>query len=401
MQPLEASIYEWVDTLANKIGPRMCGTKANRDAYKYVAAEMTRLGLQVEEQPFPCTAWSCQKSLLEMEGRSLAVHVNPFSQPCDVTRVPVPVATIAELETADIGGKIVLMYGELTRQVIACKTWFLKEERDIRIIGLLEEKQPAAILTVQPNPGSINRIIEDQEFHIPSATIQMDTALELFTHPHTPVHLLLETTTGVGETANVVGRLPGKSADTIVLMGHFDSKIDTPAATDNATGVAALLALAQTFADQQLETTLEFISFANEEYWPIGDDEYLRLAGEDHMKDVRLGINFDGHGFILDGNTLAIYSSSPEFTQLVDGIKTGFPAMQWTDPWPESNHSTFSWRGVPCLAYGSTVGRPINHQLDDSIRWVSPRRVAEAVECTARVIRAIQDWPNDRLRKQE
>ncbi len=63
-------------------------------------------------------------------------------------------------------------------------------------------------------------------------------------------------------------------------MAHYDTKIDTPGAIDNGTGVVILLELLDYFQRNPLPVGLEFIAFAGEEYLPIGDDEYLRRAGD-------------------------------------------------------------------------------------------------------------------------
>ena len=54
--------------------------------------------------------------------------------------------------------------------------------------------------------------------------------------------------------------------DEIVLIGaHYDSVKGSPGANDNATGVAAILALAGAFAQNPAPRTLRFVAFANEE----------------------------------------------------------------------------------------------------------------------------------------
>jgi hypothetical protein len=54
--------------------------------------------------------------------------------------------------------------------------------------------------------------------------------------------------------------------DEIVIVGaHYDTVPATPGADDNASGVAALLALAETLARAEPERTLRFVAFANEE----------------------------------------------------------------------------------------------------------------------------------------
>jgi len=54
--------------------------------------------------------------------------------------------------------------------------------------------------------------------------------------------------------------------DDIVLIGaHYDSVEQVPGANDNASGVAAMLALARALAGSQPERTLRFVAFVNEE----------------------------------------------------------------------------------------------------------------------------------------
>lgn len=58
----------------------------------------------------------------------------------------------------------------------------------------------------------------------------------------------------------------GKSASEIVVVGaHYDSVRGSPGANDNATGVAAMLALASRFVDKRSARTLRFAAFVNEE----------------------------------------------------------------------------------------------------------------------------------------
>lgn len=55
-------------------------------------------------------------------------------------------------------------------------------------------------------------------------------------------------------------------SEEIVLVGaHYDSVIGSPGANDNASAVAALLALARMFAGKKTARTLRFVAFANEE----------------------------------------------------------------------------------------------------------------------------------------
>jgi peptidase M28-like protein len=69
------------------------------------------------------------------------------------------------------------------------------------------------------------------------------------------------------ECYNLEVELPGTARpDEIVIVGgHYDSAVGTPGANDNASGTAAVLALARSFAGQRLGRTLRFVFFVNEE----------------------------------------------------------------------------------------------------------------------------------------
>jgi Zn-dependent M28 family amino/carboxypeptidase len=63
-----------------------------------------------------------------------------------------------------------------------------------------------------------------------------------------------------------VERAGAQRPEEIVVVGaHYDSVLGCPGANDNASGVAALLVLAERFAQRTPERTLRFVAFVNEE----------------------------------------------------------------------------------------------------------------------------------------
>jgi len=64
---------------------------------------------------------------------------------------------------------------------------------------------------------------------------------------------------------NLEVEIPGTRPETFVIGAHYDSVFGSPGANDNASGVAALLALARRFARKPTEKTLRFVAFVNEE----------------------------------------------------------------------------------------------------------------------------------------
>jgi hypothetical protein len=64
---------------------------------------------------------------------------------------------------------------------------------------------------------------------------------------------------------NIEVEIRGASPEIVLVGAHYDSVFGAPGANDNASGVAALLALARRFAGKQTNHTLRFVAFVNEE----------------------------------------------------------------------------------------------------------------------------------------
>ncbi len=64
------------------------------------------------------------------------------------------------------------------------------------------------------------------------------------------------------EAVRVGGSLPG---EIIVIGAHYDTQTNAPGANDNGTGVAALLEIARAIKIQEVDRTIRFVAFVNEE----------------------------------------------------------------------------------------------------------------------------------------
>ena len=64
---------------------------------------------------------------------------------------------------------------------------------------------------------------------------------------------------------NIETEIRGARPEIVVIGAHYDSVFGSPGANDNASGVAALLALARRFAGKPAGQTLRFVAFVNEE----------------------------------------------------------------------------------------------------------------------------------------
>jgi aminopeptidase YwaD len=381
-------LFEHLRALTN-LGPRPIGSPANQAAADFIAAAFSAAGLQVEEQPYACTAWEEQETLLELDGERLDAAANAFSLSCDVTAPLACAGTLPELESVSASAKLLLLYGDLARAPLSPKSWFLKDERDESIIQILEAMQPAALLAPPTATDYYGQLTEDWELNLPAVTVSADAARRLMQNPGQAARLRIEAERVPAVARNIVARSNPKAEKRLVLCAHFDTKINTPGASDNGGGVAVLLELAERLSKPESGVGLEFVAFNGEEYLPMGDDEYLRRA-ESYFASIQCAINMDGVGPRLGSTSITAFSESDAFETEIRKIAAVFPGVVWVEPWPESNHSTFAFRGIPALALSAVGTRALAHHPHDDLAGMSAEKLEEVASLVEKIIPGLE-----------
>jgi aminopeptidase YwaD len=124
----------------------------------------------------------------------------------------------------------------------------------------------------------------------------------------------------------------------------------------------------------------------------LGDVEYwrLRAAETDHILGV---INVDGVGQYVGANSVTAFGGSQSWQKRVADLVQTYPGVAWVEPWYESNHSGFLWRGIPCVAVSSLGGADVLHLPTDSIDWMSPTKLVEVALLVSELVDTLQDKP--------
>jgi aminopeptidase YwaD len=388
---LETKLMNHLTHLCVEIGPRPVGSKENQAAAAYIQGSLKASGLVVERQEFPCPIWKEIDTQLEVNGQRLVAAASYFSPPCDVTASALAMGTIAELETAELEGRIGVVHGELTKDTgFTAKSAAHFPEHVRKAVDLLEEKKPAALVTINSKTGCLERLIRDWEFPIASATVPAEAGLTLLKSNDQILRLRIDSRQSPGHFCNVVARKEGSRPDQVVLLAHFDTVANTPGASDNGAGVAVLLALAEVFSQRDLAIGLEWLVVNGEENGGLGDAEYIRQE-ENKLKYTLAVINVDGAGQWLGANGITVMGASQSFQEQISQVHTRYPGVAWSDPWYESDHSAFLWRGVPCVPIGSVGGANITHLPTDTIEWISPAKLREVVSFIVDVVESLQD----------
>ena len=119
-------------------------------------------------------------------------------------------------------------------------------------------------------------------------------------------------------TYNIVGQIPGKSPDEIVVIAHADSLIQTEGANDNTATAIITMMLAHALAGEKPKKTLTFLITGSEEYGCIGARHYVRRRQvEGTAGDVQFVVNSDS---LTYGPNLWTSTTDPELMEMVKQI---------------------------------------------------------------------------------
>ncbi|MGD8998309.1 MAG: M28 family peptidase [Anaerolineae bacterium] len=394
-----SAAFKHLEHLCLEIGPRPVGSSSNHAAADYIRGVLQDCGLDVALQEFACPLWEERQTYLELDGEDLTrgepaepiVTANDFSPPCDVTAPTVALGTLVELEETHMTGRIGLLYGELTKGTgLGARRAVYVPEHHRHMIGLLEQKMPAALITIHSKVSSLERLIRDPSFTIPSATVPAEVGLALLQHTGRSLRLKIDSHQAPSQFANVLASRAGHRPERIVLLAHFDTTSNTPGAVDNASGVAVLLALAEAFSHSDLPVSLEWILVNGEENGGLGDAAYLRER-EDRLDQILAVINLDGVGQRVGANTITVMGASQPFQAQVRDLHRRYPGVVWAEPWYESDHGAFLWQGVPCVPFTSVGVANIGHLPADNVGWISPTKLNEVASLVTEVIEVLQD----------
>ena len=211
-------------------------------------------------------------------------------------------------------------------------------------------------------------------------------------------------TDGAGVTGrNVVAFLDKKSEKTIVIGAHFDhlgmggqgslhrgdSAIHN-GADDNASGTAALLALAKILKQEELKSNVLFIAFSGEENGLWGSNYFVKNPTVD-LKTVKYMINMDMVGRLKEDKSLAIngVGTSPSFLPVFDAINVDslklVTSESGTGP---SDHTSFYLQDLPVLHFFTGQHEDYHKPSDDS-DLINYEGLVQVVRYISRVVLAL------------
>jgi hypothetical protein len=365
----ESKIGAHLQELCLKIGDRRAGSAGDRAAADYVLGQFRWAGLtQEHREPFPAVwvaraeadlAIGVGTKLNRVSARVLAGSPSTTGARAlesELVWVEMPEQATRLLQPS-LRGKVIVLFGpmptraDLHQSLVACR--------------------PAAVIHVDDRLP-FNWVKDDGVYPVwarrygmpPTVTIPYQAAWKLRKEGANRARVRITAELKECVSHNVVAEIAGRRPELpLVLLGaHHDTQCNNTGADDNASGVAALISLAEILARTRSLRTVRFVSFGAEEQLSVGSAFYAK-AHRREMAKVGVVLNLDSVASPL-GHHWIIRAGSTQFGRwLLRGLaKHGLDCVEKTAPMPFADHFPFSAFGVPSV----TFMRP---NMDSGMRW--------------------------------
>ena len=191
-------------------------------------------------------------------------------------------------------------------------------------------------------------------------------------------------------SSNVIAELPGAGDGVIVIGAHYDTVPDSIGASDNSSGVAALLAVAERLEGRALPFTLRFVAFGSEETGLHGSEHYVDSLSAQELDEIYLMINLDSIG---SGSRLAVAGDRwavrhVEETASREGISLDVSIRGGRG----SDHANFREAWVPVIFFRSDDLSRINTPAD-TMQHINPSLLGDATALTLDLLENLDALP--------
>jgi aminopeptidase YwaD len=190
---------------------------------------------------------------------------------------------------------------------------------------------------------------------------------------------------------NVLARKNPRLRKKITVCAHIDAYGDSPGASDNASGTAVLLLLAEMLGNFHGPVCVELLAINGEDNYSAGGEmDYLRRYGDD-IENTIMAVNIDDVGYCRGKTAYSLYNLPDELLRKVKSGFSGYPGITEGEQWYQGDHMMFAQKGVPAVAITSDKIRELmagyTHTARDVPRIVDCAKLVEVAEALSRLLR--------------
>lgn len=393
--------HQYLQFLSADLPTRRMGSAGNQAATDFCARVLRSCGWEVSTPGFNCLDWVSRGAVCRVGASTFTVHSSPYSNGCRVSAPLRCAANMEDLYFLDCAGEILLLRGELTREQLMPRNYpFYNPEPHQKMVALLEQKAPAAIITATTrNPELAGGaypfpLIEDGDFNIPSVYTTDRVGARLVRLDGQTVHLISQSERIPSSGVNVVARLNPSAAERIMICAHVDAKPGTPGALDNAAGVVTLLLLADLLKDYAGRFAIELLVMNGEDHYGAHGELAWLDQNTGNLGNIRLFINMDALGYMKGKTSFSFYNLLEKTrTALLEELSL-HPGIMEGEQWYQSDHAIVVMNGVPAMAVTSErfmeLCTKITHTAADVPALVDTARLVEAAVTIRNMIHALE-----------
>ena len=221
----------------------------------------------------------------------------------------------------------------------------------------------------------------------------MEVGRELKTLAGQSASLTIEARRMTVGARQVNGTRGPSGAPRALVIAHIDSKGGSPGAIDNASGVAALLAVARLLDDYDGPFQVELLPMNGEDHYASSGEHLFEAANEGRWDEIAGSVNMGAIGARDAGTSLSMYAVRDAGSDLIRRVIHRHPTLSIGEDWREGDHSIVAGHGRPAVALTSTSFRElcatVTHTEKDTLDLVDPAEVANVAEFVADLMRSL------------
>ena len=365
----------WSDFLALcDCGGRRAGTPSEERGIALVCERLAKIGSEVSVARVPYAAWRLDRASLDLDGVPLACNPLLGSQSTPAAGVAGEVCDVGRGAPADFERHAAAVAGRfvVVRHEYPFSTETVHRRRKL---AMAMDKGAAGFIIANPFPGAgavAGSSGRGGAAGIPAVGTDYESSVRLAaaSGSHARVRVVVAAEDYAGETSALILDLPGRTREWVVLSAHVDGHDLAESAMDNATGVAAALAIARAVAPRiaECERGLRVCIFSAEEWALAGSRQYLDTMPDEERARIAFNVNLDTLGG--DERFTALTSDFPKLDAYVQTVagESGLALGTYLPIMSNSDHYNFARHGVPALRIVAGFNRP-----DSDIRLILTR----------------------------
>ena len=345
---------------------RFIGGRGHRKAFSYLSGQLRSRGLHVKVHPFTVDITMPHRWLFEVDfgGGFEPVEALPGAGSPSTAEIVADIVEVGHARDEDYDS-----LGDVSGKVHLTKLWKSHETAKIKEAAL--RGAPALIWFNDYFDELYSGACDYSLAPIPGFSVKKSVAERLREAGGGRARIRLKSKRKRIKCRNIEAARGDDAGSYSILTAHYDSRPGTPGASDDASGVAVMMAFIEAGYDREIKGNIRFLFADCEEEGCVGAEHHAAdLYRRNLLKEVSCVVNLDAVGWpnlcIITRDREAVLDEGLAH-QASDVLRQrGYEADRVRSKSGKSNHTPYALRGVPAL-WLSDYPNYIRHSTIDNL----------------------------------